>query len=348
MMVIKVKSKKRYILFILFFFLLIFATYYFILKDYSLEALKFSLQNCHVSTLLWGVILMFFYAFWGAFFLKRMLFHFGKKTTLLASLGYVCTENYFSAITPSSMGGQPVEMYEMNKDNIPYRINSIIILLNTILYKIALILLAFILFPFYFHSLFSINKVFTILVILGLVTTILVIFLFLLMVYSYKIFPKFMLRLIHLGSKLHLVKDEKKKKEEFQKALKDYKACAELTKKKPLILLEGLFYMILQRLSLLGVSYIIYLAFGLHDYSIFYLITVQIGITLASDFVPFPGGVVVSENLLLAVNETVYGPLLATSAMILLRTLSFYLFIIFCAIVYLIFHSIKRKRVVDL
>ena len=79
-----------------------------------------------------------------------------------------------------------------------------------------------------------------------------------------------------------------------------------------------------------------------------FLSTIQVGITLASDFVPFPGGVVVSENLLLAINESVYGPLLATSAMILLRTISFYLFVIFCAIVYLIFHSIKRKRVVDL
>ena len=305
-------------------------------------------QKCEPHILILGVFLMGFYVFWAAIFLKRMLNHFGKKMTLFQAIGYVCTENYFSAITPSSMGGQPVEMYEMSKDGIPYRINSLIILLNTILYKMALLLLALILFPFYASLLFHTNQLFTILVLFGFATTLLVVFLFLLMVYSKKIFPKFIFNLIHLGSKMHFIKNEEAKKKALKQALEDYQKCAKITKEKPKILLEGLFYMLMQRLSLLSVSYVVYLSFPLEGYSLFSLIAFQVGITLASDFVPFPGGVVVSENLLLKVNEAIYGPTYKASAMILLRSINFYLFVLISALFYSIFHLIKRKRVVDL
>lgn len=347
-MVIKVKAKKRYILFILFFLVLLLATYYFILKDYSFSSLALAFQKCEPVILVLGIVLMGCYVFWAALFLKRMLYHFGKKITLFHAIGYVCTESYFSAITPSSMGGQPVEMYEMSKDGIPYRINSLIILLNTILYKIALLLLALILFPFYDSVLFHTNSLFTLLVILGFVTTLLVVFLFIMMVYSKKLFPKFILKLIHLGSKMHLIKKEEEKTKSFKKALEDYRKCAEITKEKPKILLEGLFYMLMQRISLLSVSYVVYLSFHLEGYSLFSLLAFQVGITLASDFVPFPGGVVVSENLLLKINEAIYGPLYGASSMILLRSISFYLFVLTSALFYSVFHLIKRKRVVDL
>ena len=59
---------------------------------------------------------------------------------------------------------------------------------------------------------------------------------------------------------------------------------------------------------------------------------------------PFPGGVVVAEGLLLEANKVLYGSELATSGMILLRSISFYGIVLFSFIAYLYFHFVKRKK----
>ena len=164
------------------------------------------------------------------------------------------------------------------------------------------------------------------------------------MIYSKKTLPKMIKGLISFGNKIHIIRNKEALIKKFEDALKDYKKCASITKQKPLILLEGLIYMILQRLSILSISYFIYLSFGLDKISCLELIAFQVCITLASDFVPLPGGVGISESLLLKINKFIYGATLATSSMILLRGISFYIFVVLGGIFYLIFHLSKRAK----
>lgn len=340
---VRVKSKKKYIFSVLLFLSLLIGTYYFILKDYSIKDFINSIKICDMRFIFLSFLCVFSYIFFASFYLKRTLHHFGYKINWYQALGYHFTEVYFSAITPSSLGGQPVQMVEMNKDGLLYRMNGVVILLNTILYKIALIVLAIISF-FLFHSLlFSQGALFSWLTILGFITTILVTFLFIFMVYSEKFIPKVARFLLNFGEKIHIIKEKRKWEEKLEEAATGYHDCAVLTKKNKRVLIEGFIILFLQRISLLSISYFIYLAFGLHELTYYQIVALQIGITLASDFMPFPGGVVVSEGLLLQINKWIYGAVLATSGMILLRGISFYLVVLFSGIFYLFFHFIKRK-----
>lgn len=337
------KNVKKYVLSATLFVLLIFGTYYFILREYSIEEFISSLIHCSPLILGGAFLLLCSYAFFHSLYLKRMLKHLGYKINWYQALGYIFTEVYFSAITPSSMGGQPIQMMEMNKDGIPYRINSVVILLNTFLYKLALVILAIVLFTIYASKLFSFNPLFNILVLLGFVTTILVMILFFLMIYGKKFMPRLLKWSIKLLKKLKIKNIEEKEKK-LSTSLKEYQECAIFTKKHPKVLLESFLILFCQRLSILSISYIIYLSFGLNELSFLEVLAFQVCITLGSDFVPFPGGVVVSEGLLLQANQIVYGTSLATSAMILLRGISFYLLVIVAFIFYLFFHFIKRKK----
>jgi len=307
-----------------------------------------SLEACNPKFVILGFGCLVCYVFFASFYLKRTLYHFGKKISWYQAFGYHFTEVYFSAITPSSLGGQPVQMVEMNKDKIPYRINSVVVLLNSLLYKVALILLAIVAFVFYKNELFSQSPLFCWLVSLGFITTLLVIGLFFLLIYSKKLIPKIAHYTLLFLEKIHLIKKRKELEEKLEEAMKGYAACAEFTKSHKKVLVEGLLILLGQRISLLSISYMIYLAFGLQSLSFFELVAFQIGITLASDFMPFPGGVVVSEGLLLEINQMIYGSVLATSGMILLRGISFYFIVIFSGIFYLWFHFKKRKKAVDL
>ena len=341
------KNIKKYVLSATLFVLLILGTYYFILRDYSISDFLNSLANCSPWILLCAFFLLFSYAFFHSLYLKRMLKHLGYKITWYQAFGYVFTEVYFSAITPSSMGGQPVQMIEMNRDGIPYRVNSVVILLNTLIYKIALVFLAIILFLIFWDKLFTFNVLFNWLVLLGFATTLIVMFAFFLLVYSKKLMPKILKWCIKLLKKLKMKNMEEREKK-LNASLKEYQDCAEFTKKHPKVLLESFAILLMQRLSILGISYIIYLSFGLNELSFFEVLAFQVCITLGSDFVPFPGGVVVSEGLLLQANQIIYGASLATSGMILLRGISFYLLVTFSFIFYLFFHFMKRKKAIKI
>ena len=336
--------KKKYVLSVVLFLVLIFGTYYFVFKGYPIQEFLSSLV--HVSPIYIGIacLCMFFWAFFEALYLKRMCKHLGYRINWYQAFGYVFTECYFSAITPSSIGGQPVQMMEMSKDGIPYRVNSMIILLNTMIYKVALIFLAILGMIFYSSKLFSFNTLFNWLVLLGFGTTILVIICFILLVYSKKLMYRIVSLVIKLLKKLRFVKNTREKEASLKASLRDYQECAKTTRQHPWILLESFVILVFQRLSILAVSYVIYRSFGLSDLSIFEVIAFQVFITLGSDFMPFPGGVVVAEGLLLEANKVLYGSELATSGMILLRSISFYGIVLFSFIAYLYFHFVKRKK----
>ena len=341
------KNIKKYVFSAILFVLLILGTYYFILKDYSIQEFLTSLKNCNPFILMWAFVLLISYAFFHCLYLKRMFYHLGYKISWYQALGYIMTEVYFSAITPSSMGGQPIEMIEMSKDKIPYRVNSVVILLNTLIYKVALVFLAIIGFLFFSQKLFTFNTLFNWLVLLGFVTTLLVMLLFFLLIYSEKLMYRIIQFVLKILKKFK-VKNVAEREAKLKESLKEYQECAKFTKKHPKILLEAFIILLLQRISILSISYVIYLSFGLNELSIFEVITFQVCITLGSDFVPFPGGVVVSEGLLLQANQIIYGTVLATSGMMLLRGISFYLLVIFSFIFYLFFHFVKRRKAVKI
>ena len=341
------KNIKKYVFSAVLFVLLILGTYYFILKDYSIQEFLASLKNCNPFILMWAFVLLISYAFFHCLYLKRMFYHLGYKINWYQALGYIMTEVYFSAITPSSMGGQPVEMIEMSKDKIPYRVNSVVILLNTLIYKVALVFLAIIGFLFFSQKLFTFNTLFNWLVLLGFVTTLLVMLLFFLLIYSEKLMYRIIQFVLKILKKFK-VKNVAEREAKLKESLKEYQECAKFTKKHPKILLEAFVILLLQRISILSISYVIYLSFGLNEMSIFEVIAFQVCITLGSDFVPFPGGVVVSEGLLLQANQIIYGTVLATSGMMLLRGISFYLLVIFSFIFYLFFHFVKRRKAVKI
>ena len=202
-------------------------------------------------------------------------------------------------------------------------------------------------FLFFSQKLFTFNTLFNWLVLLGFVTTLLVMLLFFLLIYSEKLMYRIIQFVLKILKKFK-VKNVAEREAKLKESLKEYQECAKFTKKHPKILLEAFIILLLQRISILSISYVIYLSFGLNELSIFEVITFQVCITLGSDFVPFPGGVVVSEGLLLQANQIIYGTVLATSGMMLLRGISFYLLVIFSFIFYLFFHFVKRRKAVKI
>ena len=334
---------KKYLLSILLMLSLLVITYFIILKDCDFNLLINSLKNTNSWYLFLAFLCIFMYVTMGSLYLKRILKYFKHKINLYQAYGYNFTEIYFSSITPSYVGGQPVQMYEMKKDGIPYEESSLIVLLTNMLNRSALIILASILFIIYFKEIFHINTIYNILIIIGYISTLFIIFLFASLIYSKKIANLVLKIGNYIIDHFKFIKNKKEKKNKLKDMIENYQACAKLTKENPKILKEAFIIILVQRIFLLLTSYMVYLAFGLSQYSLFLVIAFQICVTLGSDLMPTPGGVLVNESLLLVVNKLLYGKDLALSGMLLQRSLNFYILVIISFIYYLIFHYKKRK-----
>lgn len=343
------KKIKRYFLSIGLFIALFIATFYFIFSKYSLTEFFTTLKSCDLKYICLAFICILFYLFLGSLFMKKLFAAFNVKISYLQSLCYNCIEIYFSAVTPSSTGGQPVEAYYMARDKIPYRKSTLVILINTILYKSVIVLLGvagMIVFP---NLIFQNGWIFTSLMLGGLILNVTVILLFSFLIYSNTLPKKIMKLGLHLLSFFHLLKkeDHQKKKEEIDLVLKDYHDCADFTKKHPIIILKSFIIILCQRLTQFLISYFIYKAFHLNGYSFIAILFLQVAITQATDCVPFPGGVMVGETLTLQINKLIYGANYAFSSMLLLRGISFYFLVFLSSILFVIYHFIGGKKKYD-
>lgn len=340
------KKVKRYFLSIGLFIALFIATFYFIFSKYSFQDFLNTLTTCDLKYIFFAFGCLILYLGFGLLFTKKLFACFGIKISSFQSLCYNCIEIYFSAVTPSSTGGQPVEAYYMARDKIPYRKSTVVILLNTILYKSVIVLLGvtgMIIFP---KLIFQNGWLFTTLMLGGLIINIAVILLFSFLIYSDTLPKKIMKLGIRILTFFHLLKpDERKKKTlELDEVLKDYHACAEFTKNNPSVMLKSFGLIFCQRISQFLISYFIYRAFHLNGYSLLAILFLQVAITQATDCVPFPGGVMVGESLTFQINALIYGASLALSSMLLLRGISFYCLVFISSIIFVIYHFVGGKK----
>lgn len=340
------KNRKKYLLSIGFFLLLFFSTFFYIFSKYSFTTFWDSLKQCQLGFILLAFACVFLYLFFNCLFLRKIFSFFQVPISYMQALAYSCTEVYFSAVTPSSTGGQPVEMIYMARDGIPYRKSTLVILINTILYKLVIILLGVVSVLFIPNLLLTNGWIFNCLMLLGIVLNILVILFFSFLIFSRNLPKKLLGCFLNILEFFHLLKAENRpeKEEKFQEALKDYQECAKLTKSHPLFFLQLFGILFCQRISLFFVSFFVYRSFGLYSYGILSLLAMQIGVTLAIDSVPFPGGVMVGEGLTYQINTLIYGETLALSSMLLVRGISFYFLVFMSSIVYALYHVFGTRR----
>ena len=78
--------------------------------------------------------------------IKLILSSLGNKVSLFKTLKYTLIGFFFSGITPASSGGQPMEIYYMNKEDIPINNATLVLLVEVCSFHIVTIMLIRILF----------------------------------------------------------------------------------------------------------------------------------------------------------------------------------------------------------
>lgn len=335
----KKNNYKKYVLSILLFIIVLYMTFSILFKENDINEIINSILNVDYKYIIVGFFLVIFYFLLQGIYMKRMLNILNKDIPLHKGIFYSFAEFFFSGITPSSTGGQPVMLYYMVKDKISLSKSLIVLLIDTIYFKLIIVAFAISILIFKSDLIFSMNIVFIILYFVGLIVDLIIVIGGYLTMHNQKIILK-------IGKFIEFIKTKLKFKNNnsLEEKLVIYNKEIKKLKGNKRGLLNCFIIIILQRLCLFSVSYLIYRAFGFNDLSYLEIIILQISVQIAIEFVPLPGGTGISEYLMNVFYLTIFG-IYCTTGMLLTRTLSFYLPLVLSAIFILIKYikdNIKR------
>ena len=245
---------------------------------------------------LWGALLMML-GFWllDALQLGYVTAKIYKPYSFLKVLKVGLIGQYYAAITPASMGGQPVQAVYMKRDGIPVGYSTSILAIKFLTYQVGLCIMYFISMALHGPQFYrDFNLVFW-LSIAGLFINLFVIIVVVLLVIKKQWVVWLANKIILLLKKLHMIKDVKKTSESVGNTLAEFAQCIDFARKNP----KGVFVLLLISIAhfifYFSVSYFIYRGFGYNQYGYLDLLPFQIYLYVSVSLIPTPGGTGVNE-----------------------------------------------------
>ena len=276
----------------------------------------------------------------------------GHRKSVKECTVYASSDLYFSAITPSATGGQPAAAYYMTKDGVPLSQSSAILVLNVSIYTLGLLvigLLALFIRPDFYTGFDAKERL---CFWLGLGFHGLLILACLLFMFSKRTVLLVGTLVIRLLSALHVFKDRDAKLAAYRASIANYRACVQIIRENPAIVFRLLFYSVMQRVLLMPITFLTFLACGVKVGFVDTMV-MQAYCTVGASAIPLPGAVGISETLFVDMFSAFPAFTGQTSllmyVMILSRSVSGYLAIVFCGYITMSHHirSIVRAGRTD-
>ena len=321
------------------FLLIILLTFYIIFKDQDITKIITVLSNIDLKYILIAIICMCIYLICEAINIGRTLKALGEKSTFYRNIKYALIGFFFSSVTPAASGGQPMQVYYMNKDKISVANSTLTLLINLTSMQIVTISIAIISLVFNYEYM---NWILIWLFILGIFLNATALTLLLVSVFS-KRMTKGLINIVIKLLNFFKVKNIESKKEKLKKELSKYQASATYIKTNKKVIVRTLLTTYIQFLVYYSISYWVYRSFGLKQYNILQILSMQAVLFATVSGIPSPGAVGVSEGGFLEIFRNVYSTGMLHEAMLLNRGVNFYLFVIISSIIVMLY-TVRDKK----
>ena len=313
-------NKTKKIIFNTIFLVVVFGlTIYGVFHGEDLGAVMDAIQSADKIWLLPGVALVAFFI-WGEsiiiwYMMRSYGIHLRKRVCFLfSSVGF-----FFSCITPSASGGQPMQIYYMKKEKISIPVATVILMIVTITYKFVLVAIGVVIAVFLHRYLTGILPIFY----LGLALNIFCVTFMTVLVFHPDLARNFLVKGLKVLEKLHIVRKKHSRLKKLEDSMDTYRETAVYLRTHPRVIFHVILITFAQRMALFAVTWFVYRAFSLSGTGFWTVLFLQAVISVSVDMLPLPGGMGISETLFLNIFVPVFGSLLLPG-MVLSRGLGYY------------------------
>lgn len=329
---IKKKSNtKKYILSAAFLVVLMAVTFYVIFKDTSIGEIWGLLKTVKLSYVFAGILSMF-----GFFIFQGIVIGLSAecqqiKLTPWEMMQYSFVSFFYSGITPSAAGGQPMQFYHMCRDKVSPSKATLVLFITNMAYQIVIVVLGLLMFFFKVSYIANVSGTIIVLFFLGLSLNLLILLILLGTMFSENLLRRILNKALSFLSKIKIIKNSEKAQTSIDNYLAEFKEGVELIKTNgrrfTQILLCTAAHFLLYHL----VPFFVYKAFGLSGATLFDLVAISAILYVALNLFPLPGSMGAAEGGFVIV----FGPLFAKAAlpaMLLSRFINFYTMLIFSGV----------------
>lgn len=313
-------------------------------KSYSFPEMMRALREGNRMYMGLALLAMFGWIFFEGiavqYLIRQLTPHKKNKSGIL----YASANIYFSAITPSATGGQPASAFFMVRDGISMAQSTVILLINLIMYNLALVFIGFMGIIFRAKLFFDFNIISKIFIAIGyLVLAGLGIFFMLLLKKEnwIRIMAGAVLRFLH---KIRIIKDVDGKMKKLDIMLLQYRECADAIGQKKHILFVTFFINVVQRFCLVSITMCTYLSFGGSIKHAIDVWVIQVMSSIGSNSTPIPGSMGIADYLLLDGLEMVPDVNNVANLELVSRGIAFYGCVLLSVIIVIIGYLLKKSN----
>ena len=268
----------------------------------------------------------------------------GHKTKAHQAFAYASADIYYSAITPSSSGGQPASLFYMVRDGMDGGMAGFTLVFNTLAYSAAIVMIGIFVLIAGPATFGQIDGHFSrVLIILGFIFQALLVLLVLTCMLFSRLPRKLGNAFIKLGKKLHVIKNQQKWHDKWNGVIDKYRHCRAELRKHWMLILPVLLLSLLQRAALMLIPCFICHA-AAPEMPLCDLFILQAYVVLGYNSLPLPGGVGAFEYLYLHVYNAHFNEAFILSAMMVSRVISFYFRTILCGLYTLVYHAVGLRK----
>lgn len=298
-------------------------TVYMVFKGEDIHSIIAVIRTADIRYLILGIVCVVFFMIGESVVIFYMMRTLGEKVRMSHCALYSFVGFFFSCITPSATGGQPMQIYYMKKDKLDIPVSTLVLMLVTITYKAVLVLIGGLLFFFGRDFLAGYLGDYMWVFYLGLGLNVFCVTLMLVLVFAPGLAKWIMVRGLKLMEHFRLLKKRAKRLEKLEESMDQYHETAAFLAGHKRVILNVFLITVVQRLILFTVTYWVYCALGLRGTGIGTITVLQSVISVSVDMLPLPGGMGISETLYLIMFVPVFGEILLPS-MLLSRGISYY------------------------
>ena len=314
---------KKIIISSIIFALLFVVTFSILFLTYKVSDLIMCIKMIKVSYYVIIIFGVFLYFLFEGLYFKVMFNSMNEKISLIRCFYYAIVEFFFSGITPGSTGGQPLQLYYMNQDKLPNKKSMISLILNTILFKLFLVVGGILTLIFKPNYVFTNGNLVKVLFFIGFIYDIFITIACLLLMYDQKIISKILTIIYKIYNKFSSKKiDYNSKIDEITRAYVDE---AIYLKENIGTLILATILVFIQRTILFSIIYFIYKSLNTNiNLGYFDILLLQLFVQISLEICFLPGQTGINEYITSILYLTIFDTL-AIQGMILNRLFIFYL-----------------------
>ena len=340
-------SKKKKIVNIVFLLVVFALTIYSVFKGEDLRAVIKAILQVNPWYLLPGILGVVVFIWGESIIIHYMFGTLGIREKKRTCFLYSCVGFFFSAITPSASGGQPMQIYYMRKNKIPVPVSTLVLMIVTITYKLVLVavglFVAFFQRGFVHKYLEGILPVFY----LGVGLNVACCIAMSILAFHPALAKGIMMWCLKILERIHIMKHKPERTQKLENSMDQYNATAAYLRSHARVMVNVLLITFFQRFALFFVTWFVYRAFGLHGAHIYDVVMLQAVVSVSVDMLPLPGGMGISENLFLIIFKGVFAAGLLLPGMVLSRGITYYVQLLLSAGMTLFAHLTIGQKAAD-